>query len=170
MKDDELEALARYYQAADDHKIDLLRRLDFEVPNDVSSFEYLQAMYAVATEDMGLSDDQFNTMDHRLFVARLERHVRDDEFQRRVLAELQRQKGSDGSMGPDRPSTEATQSRQEWMDSRHPGWSCVDWQGHTGISYKTIQRYREGVTTNKTRSTRLTLAQKEDVEFSTVPE
>ena len=90
--DDELDALVRFHQAENDHKLDLLRRLDFEVPNDVSSFEYLQAMYAVATEDMGLSDDQFNTMDHRLFVARLERHVRDDEFQRQVLAEVQRKR------------------------------------------------------------------------------
>ena len=59
--------------------------------------------------------------------------------------------------------------RQAWMEARHAGWSLVDWRDHTGIAYDTLKKYRDGVSTTKTRSVRRTLAEKEHVEFPTVP-
>jgi len=65
---------------------------------------------------------------------------------------------------------ERARIRQGWMDERHPGWSLTQWEKHTGIAYKTLKKYRNGVTTSRTRSIRGDLAGKESVEFSTVPE
>ncbi len=60
--------------------------------------------------------------------------------------------------------------RQAWMEARHPGWSLVAWRDHTGLAYDTLKKYKAGVQTTQTRSVRRTLAEKEMVVFSTVPE
>jgi hypothetical protein len=59
--------------------------------------------------------------------------------------------------------------RSEWLDERHPGWSLVDWRGHTGAAYETLRNYRDGITTTQTRSVRAKLAKAEGVEFSIIP-
>jgi len=60
--------------------------------------------------------------------------------------------------------------RQAWMNHRHPGWSRVQWRDHTGIAFETLKKYWQGVTARQTPSVRARLREKEDVEFSTVPE
>jgi hypothetical protein len=60
--------------------------------------------------------------------------------------------------------------RRDWMDKRHPGWSSVEWSKHTRNAYKTIKKYRDGITTNRTPSIRADIAAAEKVAFSTVPE
>ena len=64
----------------------------------------------------------------------------------------------------------AASSRQHWMESRHPDWSDRRWQTHTGINHSTITLYRQGHTSQKMLSSRETLALKENIPLSDVPE
>jgi len=71
---------------------------------------------------------------------------------------------------PSAEQAERAAERQTWMDRQHPGWSCVEWSKHTRNDYKTIKKYHDGVTTNRTKSIRADIARAEKVEFSIVPE
>jgi hypothetical protein len=74
-----------------------------------------------------------------------------------------------GSSTSDSAHADARQ-RQAWMDGQHPGWSLGDWAGHSGLAFKTVQKYWEGITTNRTRYVRQRIAEAEKLGFPAIPE